>query len=472
MNLHFLKRNHGSITTRLVLLLTIGTTVLWCAAVGYATYTSYQELNEAFDVALRETAYRLLPLAEDDYLGREGDDSRAIQRMMKQSRSYISYQLRDASGRILLRASNAPSVPYDPNPAPGFSTVGDFRLFSQTDPQSGLTVTVAEAMHNRLEAVLGSVKALLWPLLALIPMNILAIWLGVRSAMAPVRRLSGDIAARGSENLAPIDVSDQPRELKPIADAVARLVERLRVALDAERAFSANSAHELRTPIAGALAQTQRLIAELDNAQHRKRARDVEATLKRLSRLSEKLLQLSRVDAGISLSEEVIDLLPVLDVVVADATARLSDGANISYVKPKGAELKARMDVDAFAMAVRNLLDNAAIHGAGAIEVRLEPHGVVRVINDGAIVPADVLAGLTRRFARGRTDVVGSGLGLAIVETIMEQAGGRLKLHSPARGRDSGFEARLELNTVGISGPRTPAMEAGPAAKKNQEVSA
>ena len=121
-------------------------------------------------------------------------------------------------------------------------------------------------MHNRLEAVLGSVKALLWPLLALIPMNILAIWLGVRSAMAPVRRLSGDIAARGSENLAPIDVSDQPRELKPIADAVARLVERLRVALDAERAFSANSAHELRTPIAGALAQTQRLIAELDDA--------------------------------------------------------------------------------------------------------------------------------------------------------------------------------------------------------------
>ena len=99
MNLHFLKRNHGSITTRLVLLLTVGTTVLWCAAVGYATYTSYQELNEAFDVALRETAYRLLPLAEDDYLGREGDDSRAIQRMMKESRSYISYQLRDASGR-------------------------------------------------------------------------------------------------------------------------------------------------------------------------------------------------------------------------------------------------------------------------------------------------------------------------------------------------------------------------------------
>ena len=119
MNLHFLKRNHGSITTRLVLLLTFGTSLLWCAAVGYATYTSYQELNEAFDVALRETAYRLLPLAEDDYLGREGDDSRAIQRLMKESRSYISYQLRNASGAILLRARDAPSVPYDREPGAG-----------------------------------------------------------------------------------------------------------------------------------------------------------------------------------------------------------------------------------------------------------------------------------------------------------------------------------------------------------------
>ncbi len=455
-----------------MLLLTIGTTLLWCAAVGYATYTSYQELNEAFDVALRETAYRLLPLAEDDFLGREGDDKRAIQRLMSDSQSYISYQLRNASGEILLRARDAPSVPYDPNPSPGFSTVGHFRLFSQSDPATGLTVTVAETMHNRLEAVLGSVKALLWPLLALIPMNIFAIWFGVRSAMAPVRRLSGDIAARGSENLAPIDVSGQPRELKPIADAVARLVERLRVALDAERAFSANSAHELRTPIAGALAQTQRLIAELDDADDRRRARDVEATLKRLSRLSEKLLQLSRVDAGISLRDEATDLLPVLDVVVADASARLPHGRSISYTRPPDAGLVARMDVDAFAMAVRNLLDNAAIHGTGPIEISLDPPAVVRVVNEGPIVPAPVLAGLTQRFARGRTDVAGSGLGLAIVETIMEQSGGRLRLLSPASGRSSGFEARLELQPVAGAGAAIAAVREDPVALKSTEVEA
>ena len=265
-------------------------------------------------------------------------------------------------------------------------------------------------------------------------------------------------------------MSDQPRELKPIADAVARLVERLRVALDAERAFSANSAHELRTPIAGALAQTQRLIAELDDAAHRKRARDVEATLKRLSRLSEKLLQLSRVDAGIGLRDEAADLLPVLDVVVADAAARLPDGREISFVRDEGTRLRWRMDVDAFAMAVRNLLDNAAIHGTGTVEVRLDSAGCVRVVNDGPVVPTAVLAGLTRRFARGRTDVAGSGLGLAIVETIMEQAGGRLRLASPAPGRADGFEARLEPGRCASEatgeGPK------GPVAIGSPEVSA
>jgi two-component system OmpR family sensor kinase len=130
--------------------------------------------------------------------------------------------------------------------------------------------------------------------------------------MKPVLRLSGDIARRSSDNLAPLDTSDQPGDLRPIAEAVARLVERLRAALDAERAFAANGAHELRTPIAGALARTQRMIAELSDPNDRRRARDVEVTLKRLSGLAEKLMQLSRVDAGVSLGDRDVDLVPVL----------------------------------------------------------------------------------------------------------------------------------------------------------------
>jgi two-component system OmpR family sensor kinase len=441
-----------SLTARLTLSLVFGTTLLWIAAASYATYASYHELNEAFDGALREAAQRLLPLAEREALGHDQADARPMRRFHGGRREYLSFQVRNAAGDVLLRAHDAPSAPYDQVATPGFSTAGNYRLFTDTDEATGLTITVAETTQGRWEAVLGGARGMLWPLIGLIPLNVLAIWLAVRGAMKPVKRLSGDIASRGGHNLAPLDISDQPGELRPIAEAVAKLVERLRAALDAERAFAANSAHELRTPIAGALAQTQRLIAELSESKDRRRAREVEATLKRLSTLSEKLMQVSRADAGIGLADQPGDLTPVLDLVVAECAKRLDDPERIRYVKSDGVTLVAAMDMDAFAMAARNLIDNALAHGVaeGPVDVKVEADGVVRVINEGPAVPAETLARLKQRFARGDTRHAGSGLGLAIVETVMTQAGGKCELFSPAPGREDGFEARLTIK----AGPR------------------
>jgi two-component system OmpR family sensor kinase len=273
-----------SITTRLIVGLTLGTTLLWCGAVSYSSYTSYHELDETFDRTLRESAQHLLPLAADSMLGDGRREAHEIYHFIEGRNEYLSFQLRDPGGRIVMRSHDAPLKPYNQTPSPGFSTVGDYRLFTNTDDTTGLTITVAETTKGRREAVFGGAEAMLWPLLALIPLNVLAIWLAVRGAMKPVLRLSGDIATRSGNNLAPLDISDQPGELRPIAEAVARLVERLRAALDAERAFAANSAHELRTPIAGALARTQRMIAEFGDPNDRRRAREVESTLKRAIR--------------------------------------------------------------------------------------------------------------------------------------------------------------------------------------------
>jgi two-component system, OmpR family, sensor kinase len=452
-----------SITARLILGLTLSTTVLWCGAAAYSSYISTKELNEAFDRALAEAAHHLFPLAVDDMHGHELTEMRGNRRFVKGQQEYLSYQIRNAAGRIVFRAHDAPPLPYDRTIAPGFSTIGKYRLFTERDAMTGLTITVAETTKGRMDAIGGAKRAMLLPLAALIPLNILAIWLVVRGAMRRVQKLGGDIAARSSHNLAPLDISGQPIELKPIAVAVARLVERLRAALDAERAFAANSAHELRTPIAGALAQTQRLIAELGDPKDRRRARDVETTLKRLSALAEKLMQLARVDAGVGVGAEEVDLIPVLDLVVEDWARRLGAPERVVYVKPEGARLVARMDMDAFAIAMRNLIDNAASHGLadGAIEVRVEPNGVIRVINGGPPIAPDVLAGLTRRFVRGETCSAGAGLGLAIVETIMDRTNGRLELLSPVPDRNNGFEARLTVNGSLHSGTIEPRQSKG-----------
>jgi two-component system OmpR family sensor kinase len=438
-----------SITARLIIGLTLITTLLWCAAAGYAMLTASRELNETFDQTLQEAARRLLPLASDELgsNGLETDDVKATHDFVEGRKQYLSYQLTDANGRILLRSDDAPAEPYARAPEQGFSTVGSYRLYTTRDERTGMTITVAETSAGRWEAVSGGAKAMLLPLLALIPLSVAGIWLAVRTAMRPVLRLSEDIATRGGSNLAPLDISDQPRELRPIAEAVARLVDRLRHALDAERAFAATSAHELRTPIAGALALTQRLIAGLKDSADRLRARDIEQTLKRLAALAEKLMQLARLDAGVSRSDTVQDLLPALDLVVSDCRKRLDRPDRLIYVKPDGASLRGALDLDAFAMAARNLIDNAIVHGApgGAIEVTIESGNVLRVVNEGPVVPATTLHGLKRRFARGETRAAGSGLGLAIVEQVMAQSGGRFDLASPAEDRDSGFEARLTL---------------------------
>ena len=443
----------SSVTARLILGLTLGTTLLWCGAVAYSGYTSYRELGEAFDRGLQESAQHLLPLAADSVDAGGGRAAHEIHHFIEGRNEYLSFQLRDSAGRIVMRSRDAPATPYSQMPSPGFSTVGDYRLYTDTDKTSGLTITVAETTRGRADAVFEDAEAMLWPLLALIPLNALVIWFAVRSAMRPVLRLSGDIATRSGQNLAPIDVSDQPGELRPIAEAVAKLLERLRAALDAERTFAANSAHELRTPIAGALARTQRLIAEVSDPGIRSRVHEVESTLKRLSELAEKLMQLSRVDAGISVADREVDLIPVLDMVVDDSARRLETPERIHYVKADGAKLCAHMDMDAFAMVVRNLIDNAVNHGApgGRIDVRAgsDPDGIVCITNEGPVVPAEALAALTRRFVRGQTRSAGAGLGLAIAKTILSQTGGNLELSSPAPGREDGFEARVRLSRIG-----------------------
>lgn len=437
-----------SMTARLILWLTLATTLLWCAAAASSIYISSNELKESFDRTLLETARHLLPLAADDLAGHETTERHAGDEFAGRDPEHLGYQIRNSSGRIVLRAHGAPVAPYEESDKPGFRSVGKYRLFAETDPATGLTITVAEAHHDRTEAVQGAALAMLLPLAGLIPLNILAIGLVVRGAMRRVRRLGGEIAARSERNLAPLDISDQPMELRPVAVAVARLVGRLRAALDAERAFAANSAHELRTPIAGALAQTQLLIAEVHDARDRRRVREIEATLKRLAALAEKLMQLARIDAGVGLGTAEADLIPVLDLVVADCMRRLETPERLVYAKAPDARLVAPFDMDAFAIAARNLIDNAAAHGpaGGKIEVRAEACGVVRVINGGPAIPPHALAGLTRRFARGETRSAGAGLGLAIVETIMQRTGGRLDLFSPVPGRADGFEARLTLN--------------------------
>jgi two-component system, OmpR family, sensor kinase len=316
--------------------------------------------------------------------------------------------------------------------------------------QGTFFVTTAEPINHRREAVIDAVGMLLWPLAVLLPLSQLGVWALVRFVLQPVQAFEREIEARGRGDLSSVNATALPRELAPVAGSVNRLIARLQRALEAERGFTASSAHELRTPVAAALAQTQRLIAEVPEGAARERARTVEAALRQLARLSEKLLQLAKAEGAGLLAEMPQDLAQVLDFVLDDFRDDPDAAARLTITPPMTGVLLSRMDVDAFAILARNLIENALKHGAAdqPVSVALSDDGLLQVANGGAVLAPEAMARLKRPFERGGSPATGSGLGLAIAEAIAAGAGSSLELSSPVPGRSSGFEARVRLPGV------------------------
>lgn len=227
-------------------------------------------------------------------------------------------------------------------------------------------------------------------------------------------------------DLSPITVTRLPAEIDPLADAVNRLLERLCKALESERSFAANSAHELRTPLAATLAQIQRLRHEAPEGPLRVRAAKIEDALRELARLSEKLMQLAKAEGGGLLSETPQDLIPLLAHGVDEWNQH--SGKRIELHLPSQARVYSTIDPDAFGILLRNLIENALKYGATnqPIEVSLTEQAQLRVVNGGPAVPESVLQHLTERFVRGNSETRGSGLGLGlglgITKTIVRGA--------------------------------------------------
>ncbi|MGV2183929.1 ATP-binding protein [Rhizobium rhizogenes] len=437
-----------SITRRLIAALTGTVVVFWLIAVGIGVYVVNHELSETFDGALQETAERLMPLVVDDLANRDpSSDPQSLEELNKGlNREYLTYQVLDASGKVILHSHDAPPIAYEVPLKIGFHNTPKYRIYTESSMNGTIFLHVADAFKNRREASRESGVALLWPLLALIPASILAIWFAVGRSLRPIDRLRSDIATKDGGNMVPLESDTLPRELQPIARSVNLLLERLRSALEAEREFTANSAHELRTPIAGALAQTQRLIAELPAGPLVERAGRIETSLSNLGRLAEKLLQLSRAQAGIGTGDKPVDLMAVIETIIGDYDRDTGTAGRILLESNPDETLIRNVDIDAFAIVMRNLIENALIHGPTDDEVTVKVDGdVIRILNGGHALSLEELAGLKKRFWRGKTKASGSGLGLAIAERIVGQIGGRLVLLSPAAGRADGFEARITL---------------------------
>lgn len=438
---------HPSLQLRLGASLGILLTLLWIAAATFTALILRKEMDEVFDSALQETAQRLLPLAVVDIVGRDEAGGPTTQRLgvLREHDEYFTYLVRDAEGRVLLQSHAADPAIFPTYDGAGFRDTPTHRIYNDDALKGSIRISIAEPLAHRASVAREIQLGLGLPLLVVIPIALIAIVLAVKASLAPLRRFRERLAQRSARDLSPVPDEGLPSEIAPVAATLNDVLARLKAAFEAERSFAANAAHELRTPLAGAIAQAQRLQSETADAAARARAADMETTLKRLTRVSERLMQLARAEGG-RLRVDATSDLRMIARIVADDVGRNTSAPRIALHLPDR-PVFSDLDPDMFGILCRNLLENALRHGGEGepVDMTLTPNGMFSVANEGPAVPEDVLQRLAARFERGTSPAEGSGLGLAIVSAIAERLGSRLELRSPRPGSRSGFEAAIQL---------------------------
>src|ERR1700737_875953 len=418
---------------------------LWLLGSVTAGMPTGFEINERLDNAIEEVAQRLLPATYDAV-----QQPQAMQQMVRQlvattDPKALAYQIIGPTGEIAMRSENAPQRAFPVPREAGFHDTPQYRVYSRPAAADGYFIEVAEPRVHRTESMWRAVALTVGPLWLFVPLSWFLIrWVVFRS-MRSLDRLRTEIGRRDGSNLSQIPDMGLPTELAPILKAGTPLWERLERALATERQFAANSAHELRTPIAAVLAQMQLLSAQLTGSQQAERAARIVNQIKGLGSLAEKLLQLSRTGAGIGMQQDPVDILTVLQVLVDEFRRLEGVGDRLVVTGECPDEFIVRGELDILGITLRNLIENAIRYGAPdePIEIVIERGRQIRLLNGGAVISSETLDVLKKPFVRGSSVGAGGGPGPAFVDSAMNQIGGSLTLISPVMGRGSGFEARL-----------------------------
>jgi len=411
---------------------------LWLVGSGLALYVQRLETNELLDSAQQETAVLAISMPSPSSVI-PGVLSDTVMPTTLGHEDSVLVQVFQDDGVLLWRSARASAIPMGPLKTQGSVTIADRKVLVFRDPALGRTAIVSASLQDREEALLGAAQALLLPLLVLLPLTALTLTWLLRQAFNPLSELRRELRHRSDGDLSPLPSGRLPNEFQPLVSAINQLFGRLAKLRQAERTFAANSAHELRTPIAAAQAQLQRLAHEMGDRIDLNPADDAQIEridalgrqLARLQHLCVKLMQLSRAEAGVASTVEPMDLVAITRLVMDEfnqpeqmARLRLELADDIA----QSGSVQALGDIDALGIALRNLIENALVHSG--------PDSVitVRVTHAPSI---DVLD-------NGESPAPGHGLGLSIVNAIVGQMGGALLLHSP-HASGPGLHARIVL---------------------------
>ena len=421
-----------SIRRRLLAYLSGGLLALWLATALASAAVALHEINEIADSQMNQLARSLMQVPQAaagstaDLPPAGGAES-----------SNNGFAIWDKHGTLLLADRYGREIPFQT--ASGFHNNraawqgSAWRYLYLHDEHSGRTVAVSQRLKERLSTLTNA----LWVQLTLTFLSLpLLLWLiarGIRRGLMPLDLLAGELAARNAQSLQP--VSEQvPAETLPLVQSLNALLARVAESLAREQRFTADAAHELRSPLAALKVQAEVLAMSSDEAEQQHHLGNIHESIDRANRLTEQLLTLARLDPMQALPDaQPIDwqriahqALQSVNLQAREKRVQLKLECACGFGQvfpPLGNEVLLQL-------MLRNLLDNAIRYSPpnSHVTLTLDANGL-SVCDEGPGIAAEHLPRIRERFYRppGQSQQ-GSGLGLSIVERIADLHGLRLDL--------------------------------------------
>lgn len=432
-----------SLRRRLLVILCGSVVTAWLATAFFSYLDTKRQIDEMLDTSLIQSADLLLVLLDRLPPG-EFDETSPLE-LGTGREQMIAYRVWTGDGSPGIRSPGMPMFSPDSWQL-GFgdrnSDNEQWRVYGARN-ESGLFVEVAQRHEFRTTFAESVATHIMHPVWFAVPLLAILIWFSVRWGLAPLQTVAENVERRSASNLEPLNPQEAPSEIRPLLDALNRLFARIGALLERERRFTADAAHELRTPLAAIKTHAQVARQARDAGERRQAIESVSQGTDRAIRLVEQLLVLARLDyQSMSVAQERVNLTEIVVKGVIDETPRAT-AKRVDLGISEGTDNEAIItgNADLLKILIRNLLDNAVRYtpegGKVNASVRLRDGRVILQIADsGPGIPPERRERVFDRFYRieGSAEQ-GCGLGLSIVSRIAEIYGASINL---ADGLDPG----------------------------------
>jgi signal transduction histidine kinase len=355
----------------------------------------------------------------------------------------LVYQIGTRSGQILYRSRGAPQAPFASGQDPVCTSVAlggqSWRACSLRSSSTPLVIHVAQPLTYRSALLSRTMRAVVLPLSFALVLLTALIGLVTERAFRPVRRIASNLAERSDEDLSPVNTAEMPVETHALGVALNGVLARQAEVLARERRFTADAAHELRTPLAALRVQAQVAARATTAAETRGALDKLQANIDRTTHLVSQLLALARLEPGSTVIPGQMTETRRIVALVMEDLAQMARDRQVE-ISLAGCEQQLPGSPEVLYPLLRNLLENSirnvSARGRVALEVAPGDHcAVLTISDDGPGIPRAERSRAFERFYRIPGSATGgSGLGLSIVGRIVELLGGEIELAAPAVG--------------------------------------